>query len=110
MKKRRWPLSRDAWNESRELQRAIDAGLRVSARNYRRAYPRSEEPWKLAEDRRLIRLYDRHVETLSGLKLWVTIARALKRTTAAVQTRHSGLRAGMRLDRARPLTPSENQP
>jgi hypothetical protein len=97
MKKRRWPLSRDAWNEWREFQRAVKAGAQVRAKNYRRHYARSEEPWKLSEDRRLLRLHEQHVKNLRGLPLWVTIAHALKRTTAAVRTRHAALLAGARL-------------
>jgi hypothetical protein len=97
MKKRRWPLWRDDWREAWELHRAIKAGLQVSARNYRRSYPRAEEPWQLAEDRRLLRLVAKHAPKLDGLRLWVTVARALKRTTSAVQTRHGALLAGMRV-------------
>lgn len=97
MKKRRWPLSRDNWREWKEWQRAIEAGVRASLRGYRRAYPRSEEPWQLAEDRRLLRLVRKHSPKLKGIKLWITVGRALKRTSAAVQNRHHALLAGMRV-------------
>ena len=105
MKKRRWPLWRDSWREWAEFRRAVEAGIlrmdrridRLQAQNYRRHYSRAEEPWKLAEDRRLLRLHAKHSNKLQGLKLWVTIARELKRTTPAVQTRHTALLAGARL-------------
>ena len=93
MRKSRWPLWRDSWRRSTEQLLGGKYGVTPTS------LVRHGEPWKLAEDRRLLRLVDDNNET--GLKLWVVIASALGRTTCAVQARFHALRAGERLARRR---------
>lgn len=51
--------------------------------------------WKLSEDRRLLRLYEKHSGELRGWPLWNLIAEKLKRTNAACATRYGTLRAAI---------------
>lgn len=73
-----------------------------SAKAFRRYYPRDGEPWKLSEDRKLLRDYDRKKTALAELpcgqraKWWHEFSRPFKRTSQAVRTRLWGLQAGVR--------------
>lgn len=90
----RAPLWRDSWRRTTEQLLADKYGIDVQT-----SLARHGEPWKLMEDRRLLRLHARYSAELSGLKLWVVIAAKLNRTTCAVQARHHALLAGERLAR-----------
>jgi hypothetical protein len=87
-------LWRDSWRVATEQMIAQKYGLTPTSLVWH------GEPWKLAEDRRLLRLVTKHAE-LSGLKLWALIAHKLNRTTCAVQARHHALLAGQRFARKR---------
>jgi len=89
------------WRRWQEIRRQLEVGLEADLRRFYRAHPRADQSWLLAEDRRLLRLYTRLSPKLHGLRLWVTIATRLGRTSAAVQVRHAALRAGQRLARKR---------
>lgn len=85
---------------------AIRAGARrleMASARWRRAlrasYPRADESWSPAEDRRLLRLVEQSKSIPHGLKYkrWNDIGGKLGRTGNAVSTRYYALRAGMRL-------------
>lgn len=79
---------------------------RSDAKRFKKTFPRSDEPWKLAEDRRLLRAYDRGRARLAKLPhgeryaWWVKLAKPFGRTKEAVQARVNGLCAGRRAVRA----------
>jgi hypothetical protein len=79
-----------------------EQSLRADKRKLKRAYPRYDEPWKLAEDRRLLRLFTLVEPELKALargeraEWWQAFSKRFGRTSQAVQTRLWGLRAGER--------------
>jgi hypothetical protein len=81
----------------REARIRWEHGYASTLRRFYQAHPRADQPWQLMEDRRLLRLYAQLAPHLHGVSLWIEIAMALGRTTAAVQTRYGSLKAGMRL-------------
>lgn len=94
-------LSSKHWRAGQQLRIAIENAIDASDRAFKKSHPRSDEPWKLAEDRRLLRLHARHVKKEHGIRLWLVIAMKLGRTTSAVQCRFSALRAGARVERTK---------
>ena len=87
----------------RNFDIVVARALRANAKRFRSTYPRSNESWKIAEDRRLLRLhakYKRKFPSL-GLRLWLAISDDMKRTPSALQTRFAALLAGQRLCRVR---------
>ncbi len=71
----------------------------------KRFYVRYDEPWKLAEDRRLLRAFERDEQALSTMARgerrawWQALAKKFGRTDQALRTRLWGLRAGVRTTR-----------
>lgn len=75
---------------------------RANQRAFKKAFPRSDEPWKRAEDRRLLKCYEQTKHELAKLPRgqryawWVALAQKFGRTKEAVQARVNGLVAGKR--------------
>lgn len=60
---------------------------------------RNGEPWTLAEDRRLLRLWKARRRMRVKAAIAVQVSRELQRTPASVSTRFFALQAGARLAR-----------
>jgi len=90
----------DAWmHDQRQIQRCW---WPRDNKAFRRQYPMSDEPWTIAEDRKLLRLFERGKEHLSTLPKgerrvwWCDLAEKFGRTDQAIRTRLWGLLAGKR--------------
>lgn len=69
---------------------------RAENRRFKRLYVRHGEPWKLAEDQRLLRLVDQHSAELAGWPLWNVIGDAMHRTGPACATRYQTLKTALK--------------
>lgn len=75
---------------------------RSQLRAFKKTYPRDGEPWKPAEDRRLLARYERTCHELAALShgaryaWWIALAKPFGRTDQAVRARVNGLVAGKR--------------
>jgi len=75
---------------------------RSQLRAFKKTYPRDGEPWKRAEDRRLLKLFEKTQHELSKLPRgerhvwWIALAKKFGRTDQAIRARVSGLVAGKR--------------
>lgn len=89
------------WSWMWEQQRRADA------RRYKHSYPRSNDTWTIAEDKRLIRETDRisKLPREDRWDAWQKLTRKMGRSTEALRTRLGALRAGERLAKARQRTP-----
>lgn len=72
-------------------------GAPVDQRRWKRQYPRDGQPWSVPEDRRLKRLvrkqFRKRRQHGRGYAAWAVIGRALGRTTCAVMTRWTTIKA-----------------
>lgn len=76
---------------------------RAREKAYKKAVPRSGEPWTIAEDKRLLRarVRIRKLPKSARFEAWVKASRQLKRSMSALLTRLTALDAGRRLCKAR---------
>ncbi len=64
-----------------------------------RWYPRANQPWTVAEDRRLTCAVAKvmQLDRAARRRAWVALAKRMGRTVEAVKTRSVGLQTGLRL-------------